>query len=169
MAEVQAETRSESTLVAELFEQHQTPLQRYALGLTHRKDTADDLVGDTFARALLNQPLLHRLNAHQRRAWLYRVLRNRFFDLQRRDRRTDHLIHQLGQQARSKQDDLVIPWEWLAVLDDAPRRYRELLRKRYELGMTSTEIGREMGIPSATVRSRLRLAIRWLRTHCADS
>ena len=63
----------------------------------------------------------------------------------------------------------MIPLEWLAVLDDVPRRYRELLRKRYELCMTSTEIGQELGIPPATVRSRLRLAIQWLRSHCLDS
>jgi RNA polymerase sigma-70 factor (ECF subfamily) len=51
------------------------------------------------------------------------------------------------------------------LLGSAPERYRQVLHRRFILGMTSEEIGRELGIPAATVRSRLYLARKWLRTH----
>ena len=36
---------------------------------------------------------------------------------------------------------------------------------RYGLDMTSEEIGQKLGVPSATARSRLRLAIQWVKNH----
>ena len=45
------------------------------------------------------------------------------------------------------------------LLEAVPEGDRELLEQRYVLGMTS----REIGIPAATVRSRLRQAVRRLR------
>ncbi|MBN1858897.1 sigma-70 family RNA polymerase sigma factor [Candidatus Bipolaricaulota bacterium] len=169
MAKIRGSILNKDALITALFDEHQPLLHRYAISLAHNADQADDLVQETFSRALPNAELLARLNDHQRRAWLFRVLRNRFLDERRRDRRSDQLVRQLTNQAQGGLEAPMIPLEWMAVLDDAPRRYRELLRKRYELCMTSAEIGRELGIPSATVRSRLRLAIQWLRDHCLDS
>ncbi len=40
---------------------------------------------------------------------------------------------------------------------------RQLIEKRYRLGMNSREIAAELGIPAATVRSRLHLAVKKLR------
>ena len=169
MTGVQGQAYDEKSMVASLFEQHHASLRRYALTLAHREDVADDLVGDTFSRVMTNLPLLAQLNNPQRRAWMYRVLRNRFVDLKRKDQRTDRMIRQLTRHVTDEHESPVIPLEWLALLDDVPRRYRELLAMRYELCMTSTEIGQRLGIPPATVRSRLRLAIQWMRTHCVDA
>jgi DNA-directed RNA polymerase specialized sigma24 family protein len=49
--------------------------------------------------------------------------------------------------------------------DRIPEHYRSLLEKRYILGMSSPEIAKELHIPDATLRSRLRFAVNWLRTH----
>ena len=54
------------------------------------------------------------------------------------------------------------------IFDLIPDRYRDLIEKRYVLGMNSTEIGHELGVPPATIRSRLRLAINWLREHQSE-
>jgi RNA polymerase sigma-70 factor (ECF subfamily) len=51
------------------------------------------------------------------------------------------------------------------MLDLVPERYRDVLYRRYLLGQTSEEISSAYGIPAATVRSRLYLARKWLRTH----
>jgi RNA polymerase sigma-70 factor (ECF subfamily) len=48
-----------------------------------------------------------------------------------------------------------------------PQIYREVVQRRYLLEMTSEQIGEELGVPAATVRSRLHLAIIWLRSHRA--
>jgi len=52
---------------------------------------------------------------------------------------------------------------WPNPFDLVPEKYRDLVRKRYVLGMTSQEIASELGIPAATVRSRLHLALKKLR------
>jgi DNA-directed RNA polymerase specialized sigma24 family protein len=51
------------------------------------------------------------------------------------------------------------------LFERVPSRFRSLLVERYVLGMTSEESALRLSIPAATVRSRLRLAIQWLRTH----
>ncbi len=51
----------------------------------------------------------------------------------------------------------------LEALDHVPARDRELLEQRYILGLTSREIADGLGVPSATVRSRLHVAIKRLR------
>ena len=150
--------------IADLYEIFEGELRRYALRLVRDWDQADDLVQETFIRAMAHLELLGQLNAYQRRAWLYRVLKNLFLDAQDTRRREQALVEQLTQEAQFVRN----PWMEIMSADlfeRIPERYRELLQKRYLLGMTSEEIGRELGIPAATVRSRLHLAIKRLRTN----
>ena len=52
-----------------------------------------------------------------------------------------------------------------SILEQVPEQYRELLHEYYLMGKSTEEIACELGIPSATVRSRLFLARKWLRAH----
>jgi len=159
--------QSRSTDIANLFETSRDRLFRYALSLCKRLDRADDLVQETFVRALQHSQTLARLNAYQRDAWLKRVLRNRFFDEERSRKRAAAEIAERIRHAKQPSD--VAQLANLAdILDRVPERFREILEKRYRLGMNSTEIGREMGIPSATVRSHLHQAIGWLRREMSE-
>jgi len=150
--------------IADIYETFEEELHRYAVCLVRDADQADDLMQETFIRAMANLELLDQLNPHQRRAWLYRVLKNLFLDAQSRRRREQALAEQLTQEAQFAGH----PWGEIGSPDlfqQIPERYRELLQKRYIPGMTSEEIGQELGIPAATVRSRLHLAIKWLRAN----
>lgn len=150
--------------VADLYEAFEGKLRRYAMGLVRDPDQADDLMQETFIRAMAHLELLSLLNAYQRQAWLYRVLKNLFLDAQDKRRREQALVEQLTQQTQFASD----PWTEMIssnLFERIPERYRDLLQKRYVLGMTSEEIGRELGIPAATVRSRLHLAIKHLRAN----
>ncbi|MBU0596344.1 sigma-70 family RNA polymerase sigma factor, partial [Candidatus Bipolaricaulota bacterium] len=100
----------------------------------------------------------------QRKAWLCRVLRNRFFDAQRAQKRAQTVFQQIAKQAARITTD-GLPVDMQDLLECVPDRYRDVLEKRYALGMTSSEIGRALGIPAATARSRLHAAIKWLRAH----
>ena len=160
---VSTEWNRDMTL-ADLYDTFEGELHRHAVRLVRDWDQADDLVQETFIRAMAHLELLDQLNAYQRRAWLYRVLKNLFLDAQDTRRREQALIEQLTQEAQFASD----PWMEIMSADlfeRVPERYRELLRKRYLLGMTSEEIGHELGIPAATVRSRLHLAIKRLRAN----
>jgi RNA polymerase sigma-70 factor, ECF subfamily len=153
--------------ISELYEEYSERLRRYATSLTRDTARADDLVQETFIQAMLHLGLLDGLNPYQRRGWLYQVLKNRFLDQQRAAKRRQALLEQMaqGEVAGFSTMNGMLPYE---LFDLAPERYRGLLRKRYIQGLTSDEIGRELGVPAATVRSRLRLAIEWLRSHQSE-
>ena len=92
-----------SLTITELHEEYSDQLHRYAMGLTRDSNSANDLIQKTFIRAMTHLELLKQLKHYQRRAWLYRVLKNRFIDQQRAHQREQHHFRhhpQLGQLAR---------------------------------------------------------------------
>ena len=158
------ETDSPQALsVSDLYNQHEAELRRYAARLTGDPDRANDLVSETFLRAMAHLDLLGSLNSYQRRAWLYRVLKNRFLDERRAGLRERALVEQMAWR-----NSLASPAEMAQeMLHEIPERFRGLLYRHYTLGMTSEEIGSQLGVPAATIRSRLHLAVQWLRSHYA--
>jgi len=149
----------------QLYEEFEQKLYRYAISLTHNSHQADDLVQETFLRAIRNYDSLEKLNYYQRQAWLYKVLRNVFLDDQRLYQLEHDLVEQANTQVRQIQLDSEPVWNLLSddLWNQIPQQDRELLQKRYVLGLNSQEIAHEMGIPPATVRSRLHLALKKLR------
>ena len=155
-------TSNKALIIAELYEEYETALTRYAQRLTHESSWAEDLVQDTFVRAMGHLDLLEILKQHQRRAWLYRTLKNRFLDVQASRRRHEALARQLEEPALQAWN--AAPLEYMPnPFDLAPEQYREILHMRYSLEMNSTEIAEALGIPPATVRSRLHLAMKQMR------
>ena len=153
--------------VDDLYDQFGEALHRYAVGLSQDEDQADDLVQETLIRALAHLLLLERLNPHQQKAWLYKTLRNRFLDSERARRRRQNLLLHLAWEAKEA-TYMARALDLTEVLEQIPERYREVLERQHLLGMTSEEIGRKLGVPAATVRSRLRLARKWLRAHRSE-
>jgi RNA polymerase sigma-70 factor (ECF subfamily) len=153
-----------SLTIDDLFVEYEASLQRYAFNLVHDLDRVDDLVQETMIRAMGNLWLLERMNPYQRRAWLYRVLKNLFIDEERIRIRQAKLIEYLPDREPvvDNHPDTEI---FRSIIDQAPEQYRELLRSHYSWGKSTGEIAAELGIPPATVRSRLFLARKWLREH----
>ena len=150
--------------IAELYEDHAASLRRFAFSLSHDGDQADDLVSETFLQAMSYLQLMETLASHQRKAWLFRVLKNRFIDQLRSSQRQAAFVQQMAwSETVSAPAGLTQD-----VIGQAPEHFRELLNMSYTLGMTSEQIGHRLGIPAATVRSRLRFALQWLRAHKAN-
>lgn len=148
-------------LIAELYVEFEGKLRSYARQLTRESSWAEDLVQDTFTRAMLHLDLLGLLNIHQRRAWLYTTLKHRFLDEQAAHRRHDALLQQFDAASLTTSTPPLTPSP--NPFDLVPEQYQELVHMRFVLGMNSTEIAEELGIPAATVRSRLHLAVKHLR------
>jgi RNA polymerase sigma-70 factor (ECF subfamily) len=148
--------------LTDLYEEYELELRRYARRLARDPHRVDDLVQETYIRAMGHLDLLDLLEPYQRRAWLYRTLKNLFLDGESARQREEALIEQVAQDVpfASYRPQEVI---WPNPFDLVPEKYRDLVRKRYILGMTSQEIASELGIPAATVRSRLHLALKKLR------
>ena len=166
---------SEKRLAPESFEELALPLfdrlYNFAHWLTQNRDEAEDLVQETFAKALKGfssfQP------GTNFRAWLYRILRNTFLtsrsglraaatvplDLEGDEEilpatqstpesiLLDRLDQQLEQQA----------------LDRLPVQYREILLLCEVEEMSYQEISSTLAVPMGTVMSRLSRARRALR------
>ena len=154
-------------LVTRLFQDHQAQLRRYAQGLTHDYDQAEDLIQDAFIKAVAHQELLSQLNGQQRRSWLYTVVKNHFLDQVRSLKRQQKLLQGLADILASDVPSMEYAGE-INLFERVPSQHRRLLIQRYVYGMTSEAIAQEMGIPAATIRSRIRLAINWLRTHIEE-
>jgi RNA polymerase sigma-70 factor (ECF subfamily) len=152
--------------LAQLYEQYEALLHQYALRLCRDADRADDLVQDALIRAMGHLDLLGLLAPAQRRAWLYRTLKNLFLDDEEAQRRRARLVEQLGQETSqhhfpSPEAALVNPF------DHVPERFRDVVEMRYRLGMNSQEIAEVLDVPAATIRSRLHLALKEMRRNHA--
>jgi RNA polymerase sigma-70 factor (ECF subfamily) len=148
--------------LADLYERYEQKMLRYANILVGDPFWAEDLVQDTFMRTIPHLSLLGSLEPYQRLAWLRRVLKNRFIDQQRARQREAEIAQQIIQEMEVNEDD-EIPMLTRELLELASEKDRELLSQHYLQGMTSQEMGQQLGIPAATVRSRLHLARKRLR------
>ncbi len=154
----------QKSLIEPLFHLYEAKLKRYAANLTHDFDQADDLVQEAFIKAAAHTDLLCRLNGYQQRAWLDQVVKNRFIDQLRANQRRQALLQSLADLVNSEQPSTEHAGE-INLFELVPERFRDVLVQRYVLGRSSEEIAREVHVPAATVRSRIRLAIQWLRAH----
>jgi len=152
-------------MIADLYTTEREALLRYASSLTREPGRAEDLVQDAFVRAMSHLDLLAELTRGQRRAWLYRAIKNRFIDQARRVKRWNPVQSALERDALEVSDPVLADVRLWELLDAVPANHREILCDRYVLGLNSTEIGERRGIPAATARSRLRLATAWMREH----
>ena len=146
-----------------LYEEHEESLQRQALRLTRDSGAAEDLVQETFVRALGHRLLLAQLNRHQRLAWLRRTLKRLFLDRRAERQRQAALLEVYGREVPAA----VEPEEdhGFDPFDLAPAEDRELLEMRYRQGLSSVEIAAELDLPPGTVRWRLHRAVRRMRAH----
>jgi RNA polymerase sigma-70 factor (ECF subfamily) len=146
----------------ELHDLFRSPLLGYARTLVRDSFQAEDLVQETFLRALRHQAEFSGFGLFQKRAWLYRVLKNLFLDDLRRNSRENKYVEQEGRDS-TIYDSHPSGASFSEWLEGMPEKDQELLHDHFVLRMTSDEIGVELQIPAATVRARLHLAIKKLR------
>ncbi|MFB3161065.1 RNA polymerase sigma factor [Neobacillus sp. 179-J 1A1 HS] len=146
--------------VSDLYEKLKDDLFRFARSIARHGQEANDLVQDAMIKSL-NEPELLSLPVYKQRAWFFRVMKNRLID----DRRKEQRLTQW-------EDDLDFPIQQAGVshleinelLRHLPQDLSDLIFKRYWLGLSSQEIGSQLGVPASTVRYKLHLAIKRLRT-----
>lgn len=146
----------------DLFDEFEDILYRFALRLTQDQFRADDLVQETFFRAMAHLGLFEMLNKHQVRAWLSRTLKNIFLDEERSTNRQLKLINDLMETSKSD-NDLEIITEYADLSGLIPEELHSIFRMRYEYKMNSREISEVLNIPQGTVRSRLFHGLRKIR------
>jgi len=152
---------------------HMTTMLRVAAALVGVAD-AEDAAQEALMRAWQAWPSLRDLAAF--RPWLLRITVNVCRDWQRgrfgTSRRrmepldavgADDLVATLGDDPGAS--DHTAALDLRAALHQLDPDYRVVVALRYYVGMDATEVGAALGVPPATVRTRLRRALGLLREH----
>jgi RNA polymerase sigma-70 factor (ECF subfamily) len=148
-----------------VYLRHYRDVYRYVLGLTGEREEAEDIVAETFERAL--RAWSRRREMPERPLpWLLITARHRATDGWRRARRFARLGLGLRTRADPADGERAAFWMWFAALARVlTSRQREVLLLRYQRDLTDGEIGRVMGLSTSGVRSLVARAIDGLRAH----
>ena len=148
--------------LGELYEEFEQDMLRFGTSISGSRSAAEDLVHETFLRAMAHLPLLGRLKRHQRRSWLFTTLKRIHLDEVSARQRREALSERLSRWNETAAEDSY-QLDDFSVLDLVPPQHRALVIQRYLVGMSSQEIGRQLGVPAATIRSRLHQATKQIR------
>ena len=148
-------------MIETLFTEFHSCLLARCTALCRDSATAEDLVQETFLRALTHMGDLQDLSREQRRAWLYKTAQRLYIDHVRRAAR-EAAADPADLESAAFQEDFSAPAVGQLV-DRLPPEERAIFTLRYFEGYNATELGEIFSLPPATVRSRLAAARRRLR------
>ena len=162
---------------------HTAYLLGHAIGLTHQRPDAEDLVQETMIKAYVSFATFR--EGSNVKSWLYRIMANTWVDRHRSSqRRPAEQLHgdltdpQLSRQAQvvgslpSAESEALksVPGEAEVALSELPPDLREIVYWADVQGYRNTEVAEMLQIPVGTVGSRLfrgrrelraRLTARW--------
>jgi len=148
-------------------ERFEGPLIRYATSLTGDAERARDVVQDTFVRLCGQRP--KQLNGYLAE-WLFTVCRHRAFDVRRAEGRMTALTEiVLATEAASEPTPAVnaerneATGELLQLVAKLPRNQQEVLRLKFQGGLSYEEISRVTKLSVSNVGFLLHTAIKTLR------
>jgi RNA polymerase sigma-70 factor (ECF subfamily) len=147
--------------------EHAAFLRALARRLCADPATADDVVQETFVRALHRPPRLR-----SARAWLASVARNVFRDHHaaenaRKHREEEVARHRAAAAAQAGEADPLGIEHLTQALRGLPADYRHALQLRYYAQLSVDEMARELGVPAGTVKVRLHRGLALLRADFA--
>ena len=146
-------------MIAELYTVYRAELLKYCSMMCGNVSDAEDLLQETFMKALSHLDLLEELGEKECRAWLYKVARNLFYDACRR--RTVEQNSRL--EASEETDGGFSEVETAMILSSLPSDLSQLFIKRYFEGYSSKELAEEYGLSPSGVRAALSRARKLLR------
>ena len=151
--------------IEEAYRRYRESMKKAMVFFSRDEEAAKDGVSAAFAQALANKLNLEAMPEPAMKAWLYAAARNAVIDIKRRESRFSRLFVKTGdvEFADPGQGDLEGKVTLYNLLSELPDSLRAPVAFKYFENMNATEIGEAMRIPAATVRTRLRTAIRHLR------
>ena len=152
--------------VEQLFSEHAQALFSFLAYRTGDRSLAEDLVADTFERALRARGGFDRRRAAEK-TWLYAIALNCLRD---NHRRRSAEARALARQGTLREPDSDVALEHFAVRDEVmravaglPEPEREAIALRFGAGLTMPEICKLRGEKLTTIEGRVYRALRKLR------
>lgn len=150
----------------QLYDELANPLFRFCLAWLHHRESALDVVQETFMRTW--EYLMHGKEINQPRAFLYRTARNCMIDMTRRKR--EESIERLAEhgfdaaQDNSKQLQAHIDAKLVLILiDKLDEEYRDAVLLRYVADLYPREIAQVLGETENTISVRIHRGIERIR------
>ena len=145
----------------ELYEDHYKELVAYGTRMSGSKELAEDLVQETFVKALMNTETVADLSPSKQRAWLFRTLKNLFFDCYRRVVLENK--YEQSWQPEYLEDLGIQKIENAMLLQSINPQDRAIFQLRYFDGYSAEEISQMMNLPPGTIRSKLSRCRKYLK------
>lgn len=147
-------TERRAAMWEELYKTYYPELLRYASSACQSQAAGEELVQDVFLKALQNFATLEDLSTSQRRAWLYKTLKNAIYDRYRHGQVEERYTNSLSEDPFSL-DPGMEQVETDLVLEILTPEDRALFTLRYLEGYTASELSEMFHLPAGTIRSRL--------------
>lgn len=148
-------------LVNEMFQEKMNLIQNYLMKLGCSQENAEDIVQDTFYKAL---KYIDGIQADKLLPWLFKVAVNKYYDLRRKNSRHIHLsihedIFKENLTDNKLVEDLLLDSEQkeeiLEVLNSISDIHKNLLILKYDMNLPYKEIAELLGINENTVKTYL--------------
>jgi len=147
-------------MVEELYRTYRKDLLQYCSNLASDRAGAEDLVQETYLRAMGHLDDLEDMSRSQRRSWLYRTAKNLYIDRVRKQSR-EVMGGEEPLLAAPFEEDFTGP-AVAQLISRLPEQERQLFSLRTFAGYNAAELGDLFDLPPSTVRSRLASARRRL-------
>jgi RNA polymerase sigma-70 factor (ECF subfamily) len=154
------------------FRRWAPPLGRFLNRVAGSRETAEDLLQETFLRVLRAAP---RYTPHgSPRAWVYRIAANLAYSHWRQRKRAPGLQPIKAEAAVAPRDpeceNLRRAWmsEAGAAVGRLPENHRLVFLLKVDQGLTYEEVAAVLGCPTGTAKSRFHHAVRRLRDALRD-
>ena len=148
---------------AELVREHQAMVFSIALRFLRDRSVAEELAQDVFLRLYRELPRL--ASPEHVKFWLRKVVANRAMDYIRSAHRRREVALEEVQEPNfiEKESDLLLESSVRKLVASLPDEARMVVVLRYQEEMEPQEIAELLGLPLATVKSRLRRSLILLR------
>jgi len=139
-------------------------LNQLAMKLTKQKDDAEDLIQDTYYKALKNKDKF--ATGTNLKGWLYTIMKNTFINNYRRKRNQNTFVDETDSQyflnskeaSKGMHTEANVDNEYIMnQIDSIEKHYTDAFFMHYE-GYKYEEIAEHFNIPLGTVKSRIFLA-----------
>ena len=145
----------------DLYADHYKELVAYGTHMSGSKEFAEDLVQETFVKALVNTETLLDLSPNKQRAWLFRTFKNLFIDRYRRAVLESEF--EQNWQPEYTEDRGMQEIENAMLLQSINPQDRAIFQLRYFDGYSAEEIAQMMNLSSGTIRSKLSRCRKFLK------
>jgi RNA polymerase sigma-70 factor (ECF subfamily) len=160
--------RSDATgdALRSLYRTYAGELLGFALGALDDRQTAEEIVQETFTRAWRHADRYDPKRGSVR-TWLYQIARNAIIDTRRRSAVRPGLASREPDPDREggglSIERAMLGWQVAAALERLSPEHRQVVRLAHVQGLSVREIADACGLPEGTVKSRTWYALRSLR------